>query len=116
MVLGGRGQGRRQPLQAEGDFGCHDLKLCRNLIATRFNILLEVPHPNPDIFSLNLDELEIDLGEKWGDKSSAVPSWRRYCEGGSGRGPRWRIGQPNVVAVAFIVGIFVVKCVQAKMK
>jgi len=37
-------------------------------------ILLKVPHPNPNIFSSYLDELEIDLGEKRrGDKPPSPP-------------------------------------------
>ena len=35
-------------------FSCH----------THFKILLEVPHPNSNIFSSSLDDLEIDLGDK----------------------------------------------------
>ena len=51
-------------------FGCH----------THFKILIEVPHPNTNIFSSNLEELEIDLCEKWGG-GRAIRPWRCHSPG-----------------------------------
>ena len=55
-------------------FGCHALNVLRDC-HIHFKILLEVPHDNLKSFSSNLDELETDLGKKWG--GGKVPQFSR---------------------------------------